>query len=76
MCTYGEDMMLLFFINPAPYMVEVNESQKALVGQLIIRSLEKDLVPSKIERSYNNNKEITHRQSHLGKCLFSTRIRV
>lgn len=56
-------------------MVEVNESQKALVGQLVIRSLEKDLVPSKIERSYNN-KEITHRQSHFGKFLFRTRIRV
>lgn len=76
MCTYGEDMMLLFFIDPVPYMVEVNESQKALVGQLVIRSLEKDLVPSKIERSYNNNKEITRRQSHFGRCLFSTRIRV
>lgn len=56
-------------------MVEVNESRKALVGQLVIRSLEKDVALSKIERSYNN-KEITHRQSHFGKCLFSTRIRV
>lgn len=76
MYTYVEDMILLFFINPAPYMVEVNESQKALVGQLVIRSLEKDLAPSKIERRHNNNKEITHRQSHFGRFLFSTRIRV
>lgn len=76
MCTYVEDMMLLFFIDPAPYMVEVNESQKALVGQLAIMSLEKDVALSKIERSYNNNKEITHRQSHFGRFLFSTRIRV
>lgn len=76
MCTYGEDMMMLFFIDPVPYMVEVNESQKALVGQLVIMSLEKDLVPWKIERSHNNNKEITYRQSHFGRCLFSTRIRV
>lgn len=30
MCTYGEDMMLLFFIDPVPYMVEVTSRKKRL----------------------------------------------
>lgn len=28
MCTYVEDMILLFFIDPVPYMVEVTSSRE------------------------------------------------
>lgn len=42
-------------------MVEVNESQKALVGQLVIRSLEKDMALSKIEQPTTKKSPIVSR---------------